>query len=214
MHRRRHWWQTGPLDELAALHADAEVAAEQHLGRGRAQQHQQVRLHHGDLGIQPGTTGVDLSGVRLLVQAPLALRLPFEVLHGVRDIDMPAVDARLLERLVEHTSRGADERFSLPVLSIAGLLSDEHDLGVLGAIAEDGLRAGLVKVTGAATGGRLAKCRQGQLIGGPTCCWAQWEDSGLTRSPHRVSMSRRSRLYGDGPALWPDRGRARCRARP
>src|SRR2546427_3768713 len=214
MHRRRHWWQTGPLDELAALQAHPEVAAQQGLRGGRPQQHQQLRLHRRDLGIQPGPAGVDLSGVRLLVQATLALRLPFEVLDGVRDVGAAAVDTCLLERLVEDTSGGADERFSFPVLPIAGLLSDEHDLGVLGAIAEDGLGAGLVEVTGAATGGRLAECRQGQLIGGPTCCWAQWEDSGRTRSPHRVSMSRRSRLYGDGPALWPDRGRARCRARP
>src|SRR2546422_11124064 len=208
MHRRRHWWQTGPLDELAALHADAEVAAEQHLGRGRAQQYQQVRLHHGDLGIQPGPAGVDLSGVRLLVQAPLALRLPFEVLDRVRDIDMPAVDARLLERLVEHASRGADERLSFPVLAIAGLLSDEHDLGVFGALAEDGLGTGFVEVTGATAGGRLAQRRQAQLIGDLTCGRAQREGSGRIRSPHRVSMPRRSRLCADGPALWPGRGPA------
>src|SRR6266853_1310449 len=141
MYRRHHRWLAGPLDELAALHADAKVAAEQGLGRGRTQRDQQVRLHNRDFGIQPGTAGGDLSGVRSLVQATLALLLPFEVFDGVRDIDMPAVDARLFERLVEHASSGADERFSFPVLAIAGLLAHEHDPGMLGALAEDGLGA-------------------------------------------------------------------------
>src|SRR5256886_2783758 len=213
MHRRHHRWQTGPLNELAALHAHAEVTAKQRLGRGRPQQDQQVRLDHRDFGIQPGTTGVDLSGIRLLVQATLALGLPFEVLDGVRDIDMRAVDARLLERLVEHASGGTDERFSFPVLAIAGLLAHEHDQGVFGALAEDGLRARLVEVTGATTGSRLAQRRQGQLIGDLTCYWAQQEVSGRTRSPHRVSMTRRSRPCGDGPALWPGRGPAPYRER-
>ena len=213
MHRRHHRWKAGPLHELGALHAHAEVAAEQRLGRGRTQQDQQVRLHHCDFAIQPGTTGIDLRGIRLLVQAPLALGLPFEVLDGVRDIDTLAVDARLLERLVEHTSGGTDERFSFPVLAIAGLLAHEHDLGVFGALAEDGLGAGLVEVTGATTGSRLAQRRQGQLIGDLTCYWAQREVSGRTRSPHRVSMPRRSRPCGDGPALWPGRGPAPCRER-
>src|SRR5256885_1382177 len=213
MHRRHHRWKAGPLHELAALHAHAEVAAEQRLGRGRTQQDQEVRLHHCDFAIQPETTGIDLSGIRLLVQATLALGLPFEVLDGVRDIDTPALDARLLERLVEHASGGADERFSFPVLAIAGLLAHEHDLGVFGALAEDGLRAGLVEVACATTGGRLAQGRQGQLIGDLTWCWPQWEDSRRTRSPHPVTMPRRSRLCGDGPALWTGRGPARCRER-
>src|SRR5438094_57291 len=84
---------------------------------------------------------------------------------------------------------------------LAALHAHEHDLGVFGALAEDGLGAALVEVTGATTGGRLAQRRQGRLIGDLTWCWAQREDSGRTRSPHRVSMSRRSRLCGDGPAL-------------
>src|SRR5438132_1267168 len=188
-------------------------AAARRLGGGRPQEHQQLWLDQRDFGVQPGAAGVDLSGIRLLVQAALTLRLPFEVLDGVRDIDMPAVDARLLERLVEHASRGADERLSFPVLAIARLLSDEHGLGVFGALAENGLRTGFVEVTGATAGGRLAQRRQAQLIGELTCCRAEREGSGRIRSPHRVAMPRRSRLCGDGPALWPGRGPAPSRGR-
>src|ERR1700704_1939214 len=157
MYGRHHRWQTGPLDELATLQSHTEVAAEQRLRGGGAQEHEEVGLHHRDLGIEPGATGVDLGGIGLLVQATLALWLPFEVLDGVGDIDAAAIDPRLLERLVEDTSGGADERFAFLVLAIARLLSDEHDLGVLGAFAEDGLGAGLVEVAGPAAGGRLAQ---------------------------------------------------------
>jgi hypothetical protein len=69
---------------------------------------------------------------------------------------VPPVDARLLERLVEHASGRPDEWLPFPILAIAGLLADEHDLGVFGALAEHGLGAGLVQVAGAARGSRLA----------------------------------------------------------
>jgi len=72
---------------------------------------------------------------------------------------MPAVDARLLERFIEHVSGWADKRFSFSILPVPGLLAHEHDLGVLGTLAEDGLGAGLVEVTGATAGGRLAQRR-------------------------------------------------------
>src|SRR5207302_4191888 len=152
-------------------------------------------------------------GIRFMVQTTLPSRLPFEVLDGICYVDTAAIDARLLERLVEHASRGADKRFALPILPVAGLLTHEHDLGMLGTLAKDGLGASLVEVTGAATGGRLTQRRQGQLMGSLTCCGAQLGGSGRIRSPHRVSRMRRFRLCADGPALWPGRDPARCQVR-
>src|SRR4029077_14795919 len=95
-----------------------------------------------------------------LVQATLALRLPLEMLDGVCDVDAAAIAARLLERLVEATPGPGDKRLAFDVLAIAGLLSDEHDLSVFRALAEHGLGAGLVEVTGATGSGRLAQRRQ------------------------------------------------------
>ena len=96
------------------------------------------------------------------------------MLDGVCDVDTAAIDARLLERLVEHTSSRADKRLAFDVLPIAGLLSDEHDLGVFRALAEHGLRAGGVEVTGATGGGRIAQGRQGQRL-------TRWRFNGKTQ---------------------------------
>ena len=80
-----------------------------------------------------------------------------KVLDDVGDVDLRAVDLYLLECPVEQLSRGPDERTPFEVLAVAGLLADEHDLGVLRAFAEDGLRAGLPERTGLALGSRLAE---------------------------------------------------------
>ena len=60
------------LQELAALAADPERAAQQGLGGGRVQQDQHPGLDHPELGLEPGEAGVDLLGVGLLVDAELA----------------------------------------------------------------------------------------------------------------------------------------------
>jgi len=91
------------------------------------------------------------------VDAALAATDPFEVLDGVGDVDLRAVDARVLQRLVEELPGWADEGPALQVLLVAGLLADEDDLGARLALAEDGLGAGLVEVAGGAAGGGLAQ---------------------------------------------------------
>ena len=98
-------------------------------GRG-AQADQHARLHGLELGVQPRAAGGDLLGVRLLVDAALALGRPLEVLDDIGDVDLRAVDARRFECLVEHAAGGADEGKALLVLLVAGLLADEHHLGI------------------------------------------------------------------------------------
>src|SRR3984893_9911578 len=157
MDGRHDWGQTGSLDELAAMQAHPEVAAAERLGSSGAKQHEQVRLDGGDLGVQPGPAGVDLGSVRLLVQATLPLRFALEVLDGVRDVDASTIDARFLERLIEDAPGRTDEGLAFDILAIARLLAHEHDLGMLRPLAKDGLGAGLVEVTRATAGGRLAQ---------------------------------------------------------
>ena len=79
------------------------------------------------------------------------------MLHDVSHIHQVAIDADLLERLVEHPARRSHEGPALDVLAVAGLLADHHHLGLLEALAEHRLGAGLPQVTCAAIGGSTAQ---------------------------------------------------------
>src|SRR3977135_2501362 len=68
-----------------------KIGAKGRVGGGRTKQHEHLGLDRGDLGVQPRTAGIDLGRVGLLMQPPLALRFPFEVLYSIRDIDLSAV---------------------------------------------------------------------------------------------------------------------------
>src|ERR687887_611324 len=99
-----------------------------------------LRRDDVELRVEPGPARGHLAPVRLLVDAPLAARLPLEVLDDVRDVGLPPVDPRLLERLVEDPAGRADERLPRLVLLVAGLLADEHHVRRPRALAEHCLR--------------------------------------------------------------------------
>src|SRR5262249_18811173 len=123
------------------------------LGRGRAEADDDPRLHERDLGLKPPVARVDLHGVRLRVDPSLAARLPLEVLHDVRDVDLVTRDLGFLECPIEHAPRRPDERVAELVLLITGLLSDEEQRSSDRSLAEDRLRGTLVQVT------RVARAR-------------------------------------------------------
>ena len=91
------------------------------------------------------------------MQADFSAGYEFEMFHGVGDVDLLAVDAGFLQCPVEHQPGGSDERFAGKVFLVAGLLADQHDLGMLRAFAEHGLRRILPEMTGAAVAGFLAQ---------------------------------------------------------
>src|SRR4051812_615678 len=153
------------LDQLAAILGDLERSAKQRLRRRRAEAHDHPRLHHLDLSGQPRPARRDLARVRLVVDAPLALRDPLEVLHHVGHVAERAIDARFRQRLVEQAPGRPDERLARQIFLVARLLADEHDLGLLRPRAEDRLRAAFVQIAAAAIFGRVAQLRQAQLIG-------------------------------------------------
>ena len=66
-------------------------------------------------------------------------------LEHVRDVDVRAGQADALEQPVEQLPGLPDERDALLVLVEAGRLADEHQIGVRVAVAEDDLRAPLVR---------------------------------------------------------------------
>ncbi len=74
------------VDELPALHGDLEMRADHGLRGGGAERDDDVRLHGLHFALQPLVAGVDLALRRRLVQAPLAARLPLEVLDRVGDV--------------------------------------------------------------------------------------------------------------------------------
>src|SRR2546428_14122853 len=89
--------------------------------------------------MEPQAARGDLAAIRLLVQATLAGRTPFEVFDGVGEEDSVSVDASVRESLVEDASRWSDERLTGEVLPVARLLSADHDLPGPPALAAHGL---------------------------------------------------------------------------
>ncbi len=136
------------LEQPATASRHAKLASEERLRRSGAQENDTPGRDRLELGLEPWPTGDLLAPRRLVVDPPRASRLPLEVLHGVRHVRLAAVDPRRLERPVEHSARGADERLSGSILLVAGLLADEHEPCARGPRSEDGL--GRVGIEGAA----------------------------------------------------------------
>jgi hypothetical protein len=140
------------------------------LNGGRTETNEDLRVDDVELGLQPGRARLDLLGPGLLVDPPLPLRLPLEVLDDVGHVGVAALDPRLLQRLVEDPAGWPDEGVALDVLPVTRLLPDQHQPGTLQPLAEDGLGARLPKWTGPAAGGGLAerlqrRFRRDQSIG-------------------------------------------------
>ena len=82
-------------DGLPARLGDLDVLAGQRARRGGAERDDEPGLDQVQFEIEPPAAMFDLVAVRLLVDAALAARLEFEMLHGIGDVDALAVDAGL-----------------------------------------------------------------------------------------------------------------------
>ena len=145
------------LDRRSTLLGHAEIAAEERLRRGRAEGDEYLGLDRRELGLEPGTAGGDLAPVRLRVDPALAARCPLEVLDDVRHVGGAAVDSSILERLIEQSAGGADERLSLTVLAVSRLLPDQHQPCGGSPGAEHGLRSRPPQLACGAARGSFAK---------------------------------------------------------
>ncbi len=121
--------QAGRKEGLAAILRDAKGAAEESLGGSGAEADDHFRLDLLEFGVEPGAAGGDFAGAGLLVDAALAARLPFEMLDGIGDVDVVAIDAGVGEAAIEKKSGGADKRRAFAVFTVAGLLADEDEPG-------------------------------------------------------------------------------------
>ena len=111
-----------------AAGGDADVAPEHGPRRCRAEGDDHPWAHRRHLGLQPRVARFDLRRARLLVDPPLAADLVLEVLHGVGGIEVAAFDPGFLDAAPQHCSRRSHERQAAPVLDVARLLADEHEL--------------------------------------------------------------------------------------
>src|SRR3954469_14262250 len=125
---------------LAAVAGDAKGRTEQSLCGRRAEQNENPRLDGCELCVEPLAARGELAAVRLIVDAGFAPSPPLEVLDGVGDVDAVTIDAGRSERLVEYATRRPNEGAAGDVLMVAGLLADQHQLGVGGSFAEHRLR--------------------------------------------------------------------------
>ena len=89
-----------------AAHAlQRRLLAGQREHSGRAHGDDERRAHEGQFLVEPPAAGGNFRRFRRLVQPELAARLEFEVLHGIGDVGLGAVDPRRLQRLIEHAPR-------------------------------------------------------------------------------------------------------------
>ena len=97
------------VEPAPALLRDAEVLPEERLRRRCAEAHDHLWTHCRDFGIEPRSASRDLNRVRFFVNAPLPSRLPLEVFHHIRDIDVASGNAGRRKRFVQYSARRTDE---------------------------------------------------------------------------------------------------------
>src|SRR6266508_1217354 len=124
----------GEAARLARLAVDARdrFAREELPHRVTSERHDDARLQHLEVALQPDVARGDLLRQRVAV-----LRRP--VADDVGDEHLAAVQTDAGEELVEQLPRGAHERPSLLVLVIAGRLTEEEDPRFGTAFARNGL---------------------------------------------------------------------------
>jgi hypothetical protein len=83
---------------------------------------------------------LDLHHRRLGVNPPLTAALEFEMLHGIGDIDIPALDPGFRQGAVQQLPRRPDERPPGDVFLIARLLADKGESGTRLPFSQNRLR--------------------------------------------------------------------------
>ena len=111
----------------------------QRLGGRCAKRDDEIRFDPGEFAIQPEAAGPHFAGIRPLVQAALAARLEFEMLHRVGDVSAGPVEAGFFQCFVEYLSRRSNEWLAGEVFLVARLFADEHHRRIARAFAEHGL---------------------------------------------------------------------------
>src|SRR5258706_6419583 len=145
-HDRRIYRAPRRRQQLPAVLHQLELRSQNRLRGDRAETDHDPRPDCLELRLEPRPARFDLRHAWFLVDAPLAARLPFEVLDRVGEVDVAPQDAGILERLVEHRTGWSHEWDTLAVFLVARLLPNEHDARLTRAGAKHHLGRGLVEV--------------------------------------------------------------------
>ena len=156
MNGRKHPWCELRGQHLASLPCDPESRAENGLCRSRTHCHDEVGLNDPQFRFHPGTTRGDFARVRLLVNPAFAARLPFEVFHHVRDINLRPIDSGVLERAIHNLPSRTYEWFARDIFVIARLFANQHHRCALRTFAKDSLGRSFVQMTSSAMSRCLA----------------------------------------------------------
>src|SRR5580765_443091 len=156
MNGRKHPWCELRGQHLATLPADSECRAENGLRRSRTHCHDEVGLNDPQFRFQPRTARCDLARVRLLMNPAFATRLPFEVFHSVRDVNLRPIDSSVLERAIHNFPSRTNEWFARDIFVIARLFANQHHRCALRTFAKDSLGRSFVQMTRSAMSRRLA----------------------------------------------------------
>src|SRR5438094_10035891 len=98
------------------------------------------------------------------MNSALTSRLPFEMFHCVRHINVASIDSSLFERLVHDFSRRSNKGLTGDIFIIPWLFADEHHRCACPALAKNGLRRALENATGPTIFRRLPDGRPARAI--------------------------------------------------
>lgn len=130
--------------ESAALLQKAVVRPDDRVRSSGAQTNNEPRLHNSEFRLEPGLAGSYLAGRWFLVDPSLAALFELKMFHGISDVYVRPFNSCIGERAVKKRTRRANEGTSGQVLSIAGLLSNQHDPRGYRAFSENRLRGGAI----------------------------------------------------------------------
>jgi len=94
------------------------------------------------------------------MEPPFASLFKLEMLDGIGDITLRAIDVCFLQARVEQPAGGADKWMALQVFVIAGLFADKHDARIVSALAKNQLGGILVKIATFAAFGLPVQCSE------------------------------------------------------
>lgn len=143
---RRNVWRPFMGCECSTLLGQPIPRAEQRLGRGCAEAHNDLWLDECYLGFKPLTAGADLGRIRLLVYPAFASFFKLEMLDDVRDVDLVSLNASFDQCSIEHLPRRPHKGKAFQVLIVSGLLADQNDRRRTRAGSRHGLRSMPIEV--------------------------------------------------------------------
>lgn len=137
--------------------SDAKVATQQRLCRGGAEANNYFRMECGDFGIEPRAASSYFRSIGFFVDATFSSRFSLEVLHGIGNVNLFAINACFRKGFVQKPAGRADKRFSFPIFLIAGLFADKDNSRAGQTFAEHSVCGAFPEITGLAI---LCRCFQ------------------------------------------------------